>query len=236
MQDTSQSQIRLLKLLTQNWQPGDGRSLFLVGDPQQSIYAFRKAEVRLFQELIDHQQLSANLPLHCVELSANFRSAPEVVNWFNDCFSAIFPTQKNTATGDILYSPSVAQRDADANAGVSVHALPAKAQQAEANDVADRIAQLKASNPKARIALLARARPHLAHILEELRQRGIHFAGQDIDALTALPVVRDLVATAKALWHPQDSLSWAVMLRAAWVGLSWADMIALSTGLSLIHI
>ncbi len=230
MQDTSQSQVRLLTLLTQTWQPGDGRSLFLVGDPQQSIYAFRKAEVRLFQELIDHQQLSPNLPLHCVELSANFRSAPEVVNWFNTCFSSIFPKHKNSATGDILYSPSVAQRATDADAGVAVHALPAKAQQSEANDVADRIAELQQANPQARIALLAKARSHLPHILEELRARGIHFAGQDIDALTALPMVRDLVATAKALWHSQDSLSWGVMLRAAWVGLSWADMVALSTG------
>lgn len=230
MQDTSQSQIRLLRLLTQTWTPDDGRSLFLVGDPQQSIYAFRKAEVRLFQELIDYQQLSDNLPLHCVELSANFRSAPEVVNWFNDCFSRIFPSEKNTATGDILYSPSVAQRSSDSEAGVDIHALPAKAQHTEAHAVADRIASLQKANPDARIALLARARPHLAHILEELRSREIHFSGQDIDALTALPVVRDLVATAKALWHPQDSLSWAVMLRAPWVGLSWADMVALSTG------
>lgn len=230
MQDTSASQIRLLRLLTQNWQPGDGRSLFLVGDPQQSIYAFRKAEVRLFQELIDHQKLTDNVALHCVELSANFRSAPEVVDWFNDCFKAIFPSEQNAAAGDILYSPSVAQRTANDNAGVQIHPLPARAREAEANAVAERIAQLQQDNPQARIALLAKARTHLPHILEALRKRDIHFAGQDIDALTALPVVRDLVAAAKALWHSQDALSWAVMLRAPWVGLSWADMLALSTG------
>ncbi len=230
MQDTSWSQIRLLRLLTQTWAPDDGRSLFLVGDPQQSIYAFRKAEVRLFQELIDNEQLADNLPLHCVKLSANFRSAPEVVNWFNDCFSTIFPKEKNTATGDILYSPSEAQRQSDTGAGVAIHALHKQAEQAEAHAVADRIQALQKANPDARIAILARARTHLVHILEELRKREIHFAGQDIDALTALPVVRELVATAKALWHPQDSLSWAVLLRAPWVGLSWADMLALSTG------
>ncbi|MGB1581292.1 MAG: 3'-5' exonuclease, partial [Nevskiales bacterium] len=156
--------------------------------------------------------------------------APEIVDWFNSCFTRIFPSSKNSATGDILYSPSVAQRPADNQAGVDIHALPAKAQQAEAQSVAERILSQQAANPNARIALLAKARTHLPHILEALRKRGIHFSGQDIDALTALPVVRDLVATAKALWHPQDSLSWAVMLRAPWVGLSWADMVALSTG------
>jgi ATP-dependent exoDNAse (exonuclease V) beta subunit len=36
-QDTSLSQWELLSLLTSEWVPGDGRTLFLVGDPMQSI-------------------------------------------------------------------------------------------------------------------------------------------------------------------------------------------------------
>ena len=47
-QDTSPSQARLLELLVAGWQPADGRSLFCVGDPMQSIYAFREADVTLF--------------------------------------------------------------------------------------------------------------------------------------------------------------------------------------------
>ena len=47
-QDTSQSQRRLLELLTAGWQPDDGRTLFLVGDPMQSIYRFRDADMSLF--------------------------------------------------------------------------------------------------------------------------------------------------------------------------------------------
>src|SRR5690606_13741606 len=47
-QDTSQPQIDLLERLTAGWMQGDGRTLFLVGDPMQSIYRFRKAEVALF--------------------------------------------------------------------------------------------------------------------------------------------------------------------------------------------
>src|SRR3546814_15819259 len=47
-QDTSGTQSELLKRLTSGWQAGDSRTLFVVGDPMQSIYRFREAEVGLY--------------------------------------------------------------------------------------------------------------------------------------------------------------------------------------------
>ena len=47
-QDTSRAQYELLDALTGQWSDGDGRTLFLVGDPMQSILRFREAEVGLF--------------------------------------------------------------------------------------------------------------------------------------------------------------------------------------------
>jgi ATP-dependent exoDNAse (exonuclease V) beta subunit len=47
-QDTSVAQLELLEMLTAGWEAGDGRTLFVVGDPMQSIYQFREAEVGCF--------------------------------------------------------------------------------------------------------------------------------------------------------------------------------------------
>ena len=50
-QDTSYNQIELLGRLTAGWEPDDGRTLFLVGDPMQSIYRFREADVGLYLDV-----------------------------------------------------------------------------------------------------------------------------------------------------------------------------------------
>ena len=48
MQDTSKAQYRMLEALTGGWQSDDRRTLFCVGDPMQSVYRFRNAEVSQF--------------------------------------------------------------------------------------------------------------------------------------------------------------------------------------------
>lgn len=230
MQDTSESQVGLLRQLTAGWQPDDGRSLFLVGDPQQSIYAFRKAEVRLFLELWDERRLGT-LPLRCVQLSANFRSHPIVVNWFNDIFERIFPCSAHRELGAVPFTPSRAARvlsePGGETCGVQILSFPADAELAAARRVA---LDAQRALPGGSVAVLARTRRQLEPVIRALRALGLTPACQDIDPLAALPAVRDYLALARALWHPADRLSWTVLLRAPFVGLSWADLVALSVG------
>ena len=86
-QDTSVAQVELLKRLTAEWAIGDGNTLFLVGDPMQSIYGFRKAEVSLFE---DARRGRAGLPLlEPHELFVNFRSTSPLVGWYNRVFGEV---------------------------------------------------------------------------------------------------------------------------------------------------
>ena len=87
-QDTSYTQYQLLEKLTKGWEKNDGRTLFIVSDPMQSIYRFREAEVGLFIRMrskgIHHIDL---IPL---TLAVNFRSASRIVEWNHENFSKIF--------------------------------------------------------------------------------------------------------------------------------------------------
>ena len=84
-QDTSRSQIRFFKTLMESWNQEDGQTFFAVGDPMQSIYSFRDADVSVFLEI---QKEGLNqLPVKSLNLSSNFRSDPKIVDWINKLFS-----------------------------------------------------------------------------------------------------------------------------------------------------
>ncbi|MES1263455.1 MAG: hypothetical protein ABUL69_03810, partial [Peristeroidobacter soli] len=94
--------------------------------------------------------------------------------------------------------------------------------------MAERVAALLPTGES--LAIIARARTHLWQILAALRRRKLPYACQDIDPLHDIPGVRDFVHLARALWHAEDRLAWAVLLRSPLVGISYADMVALSRG------
>jgi ATP-dependent helicase/nuclease subunit A len=232
MQDTSESQVRLLRLLTSGWVPGDGHSLFLVGDPQQSIYAFRKAEVRLFQSLWENRALGS-LPLECITLCANFRSRPVLIDWFNASFGRLFAPQPDLQVGAVSYNPCRPGRAPEPSeaAAVTITACWQDAPQAEAEAVLQRVQALRAEHgAQASIAVLARTRRQLHRVIAVLRGAGLPLSCQDIDPLHDITAVREYLYLARALWHPEDRLAWAVLLRSPLVGLSHADLVALSKG------
>jgi ATP-dependent helicase/nuclease subunit A len=218
-QDTSHTQFELIEKLTAGWEPGDGRTLFLVGDPMQSIYRFRQADVSLF--LKARLDGIGAIQLTPVTLSVNFRSQPELVEWVNHAFKPIFPAQDDVESGAVAYSPSV-PGSAGADACIGVHAF------VDERDEADRLIELIRTHGDDSVAVLVRSRAHLVEIVRALERHRIAFQAIEIDQLGEGQVVEDLMALTFALLHAADRVSWLAILRAPWCGLTLSDLHALA--------
>ncbi len=227
-QDTSEAQVQLLQSLTAGWERGDGRTLFLVGDPMQSIYRFRNAEVGLFLDVRDRGL--GDIELEPLTLRVNFRSTQPVVRWVNQCFARVLPPSDDVLRGAVKYSECVAAPQAADAGGVHVHAFLRSSRRFEAQTVADIIQRRHAEMPDARVAILVQGRSHLLDIVVELARRGIRFQATDIDPLGARPAVLDLLALTRALAHLGDRAAWLGVLRAPWCGLTLTDCLALLGG------
>ncbi len=225
-QDTSEGQVRLLEALTAGWQSGDGRTLFLVGDPMQSIYRFRNAEVGLFLDVRDHGL--GELQLTPLNLHVNFRSTDPVVSWINAAFEQVLPPQDDVLRGAVRYCPSIAATAAGGEGGVRMHALLGRAREEEAERVVEIVYRRLREEQKARVAILVQGRRHLLHIVPALTARGIAFQATDIDPLAERPIVLDLLSLTRALAHLADRVAWLSVLRAPWCGLSLAELHALA--------
>ncbi len=227
-QDTSIAQFGLLEKLTTGWMPDDGRTLFLVGDPMQSIYRFRQAEVGLF--LAVKKQGINQLPIESLTLSVNFRSDARIMNWLNRVFIKAFPKEDDISSGAISFSPSIADRTLERATEPQVYLMPEHEQESieEAKTVVEIIQKARMEDPKGSIAILVRSRTHLSEILSLLRQEGIEYQGTDLELLSNRPVIQDLRSLTQALMHLGDRLAWLSILRSPWINLSLADILLLA--------
>lgn len=201
MQDTSSSQYALLEHLTRSWD-GHSQTVFLVGDPKQSIYLFRQARVERFLRTFAERRLG-DVPLAALRLTANFRSQAGLVQSFNKTFAQIFPQSAAVAQApgeerevpfvqahpvrdsaphpqSIVWHAEVLGDGENPNAAKqSAHELRVARMDREARDIRQIIEEWRARPlPAGRatpwsIAILARARKHLTSITAELsRNRG----------------------------------------------------------------
>jgi len=225
-QDTSVSQFELLERLTAGWMPDDGRTLFLVGDPMQSIYRFREAEVGLYLRA-GHEGIGG-VRLTRLTLSANFRSQAGVVEWVNNAFEKIFPKSEDIAAGAVRYAPCEPVKPALPGEAVTIHPCLGRNVSAEAEQVVALVQAARAAAPVETTAILVRGREHLVAIVARLRRAGLRLRAIEIERLAERQIVQDLLTLTRALLHPADRTAWLALLRAPWCGLTLADLHALA--------
>ena len=223
-QDTSIQQFHLLTKLISGWLPDDGKTLFVVGDPMQSIYRFRQAEVGLF--LKAKSQGIGAIRLTPLELCCNFRSTSTLVTWVNTQFKTIFPLVDDMESGAVSFHPSVASVTTPASDGIYAEQLSDKNQEAQAV-VAQALYELE-NHPSDNIAILVRSRNQLSKLIPLLRAQNIPFQGVEIEKLASMSHITDIWSITKALCLPANRLPWLALLRSPWCGIALADLHAIA--------
>lgn len=250
-QDTSRSQYELLTRLIGAWPEREGRSCFCVGDPMQSIYGFREAEVELFERMkrfgLPAGREAGDEPFEFafVPLRANFRTTRSLVEDLNGRFAAIFAA----TDGGVQFSPAEAVRPDASQVRMELHlaftrsSKPAQAitggwtepgnpEETVQAQLAEIVTLVRSRLDEAsrqglqrfRIAVLGRKRKSLTPVAEALADAGIPFRSVDVVPLQERPEVLDALALARALLHPADRTAWLGVLRAPWCGLSLAEL------------
>ncbi len=220
-QDTSLAQYELIEGLTAQWSDGDGHTLFVVGDPMQSIYRFREAEVSLFLKSWKRQRLGS-VRLVPLSLTTNFRSTPEIVSWVRDKFSPIM-SEDDDLHGGVRFRPSEAAR-----AGGTQPRVVRFIDDASDKEASAVVKLVRGATEKGSVAILVRSRSHIAAILPALRRANIPYEAVEIDQLKEQQHILDLVSLTRAILHTGDRISWLACLRAPWCGLTLADFSALA--------
>ena len=227
-----------------SWDVSRNVSLFLVGDPMQSIYRFRQADVSLFLR-IWHQQIQLPVPVQPLTLHVNFRSEPAVVHWINQVFQHLLPAQADINLAAVPYSPATVRKTAASLQIASLqhgiqcetpHEVPRKVQhetvkfpaqvcchawrqeQQQQDCIADLLHTARAAQQTT--AILVRSRQHLVTLLPYLEQQQIAYEAVELVTLGDQLFIRDIMQLLRVLHDPTDRLAWFCLLRCPWIGLT----------------
>ena len=236
-QDTDPIQLELASLITTDpsrlhgtWAdlPPEPGHLFVVGDPKQSIYRFRRADISLF---LAARSALTNDVLH---LTTNFRTTEPIIGWINDVFGQLI---QETPGAQAAFVPLFSARP-PASVGAPVVTFGAEqvgsADEIRANEAAELAGILQTARTwtvaaaeggwrPARygdMAILLPTRISLPAIEEALSAVGIPYRAESNSLVYATREIRDLLLAARAIDDPSDELALVATLRSPLFGCS----------------
>ncbi|GMV37932.1 MAG: ATP-dependent DNA helicase [Fimbriimonadales bacterium] len=228
-QDTDPIQAEVMMLLTaddpeqREWRrcrPVPG-SLFVVGDPKQSIYRFRRADITTYEQV---KELIVAGGGEVVTLCANFRSSPEIVKWVNDTFRPQFEGHDRSTSP--LYTPMESVAVPDGRPAVYSVPFVKEGIKPDITEHAERIAAYVADEIASDRAaasdflLITYNKKEVSTYSSALRAVGVPNEVTGGAALRAVPQVRLLSDLAWALAEPDNPLATLAVLRGEAFGLS----------------
>jgi ATP-dependent helicase/nuclease subunit A len=211
-------------------------SLFVVGDPKQSIYRFRRADIATYLDAQEHVGQD-------VVLDTNFRTAAPVLDWINHTFDRLIVA---TPGCQPPYRPLNAHRPAAPHGpavltlGADPHTDPVNAsdlRHREAADVAAAVGRMLADKWQVDngsggwrdvelndIAVLIPSRTSLPHLEAALDNAGIGYQAEASSLVYRTREIRDLLTAAHAADDPSDPLALVAALRTPLFGCGDDDL------------
>ena len=257
-QDTDPLQAQIALLLaaepdTDDWtqaKPGPGR-LVIAGDPKQSIYRFRRADIDVYEQVRD---IFANSPetSAIANLSVNFRARPQLCAWHNRVLSRILEPVPDAPRAQARWEKTVPHRT---TAGPAVAVIPSnrqfktvpEARKDEATLIANLIthwqepdAKLGAltsddghsRTPKYRdVAILVRTRAGADLYTAALDRAGIPYHFDSGQNFYQQPEIRAIAHLLQALDDPTDQTAAIAVLKSPLAAASDAELFELRTAL-----
>ncbi|MDO4922099.1 MAG: UvrD-helicase domain-containing protein [Phascolarctobacterium sp.] len=218
-QDTNERQKRLIYFLCgDSGEQLQGDKLFIVGDPKQSIYRFRGADVSVFAKV--RRDIAAQGG-QLLTLSKNFRSADKILTTVN----VVFKTLLGEDTGRDVYfealdfdksgttRPELLLLPYDKECGRSSFEVEAEALAHKVRSVHDE------GVPYGEMAVLLRSVTHCGELAEALQRCGVPYEIIDGKDFYERQEVLDLLHLLTALQNRRRSLELAGVLRSPYFGL-----------------
>ena len=244
-QDTDPVQCDILRRLAFDGSVEDRPGLFLVGDPKQSIYGWRNADLAAYDGFLAELQRAGG---RVETLVVNYRSTPAVL----DEVSRLFPRVMEASPGvqppfvELLASPGAEDRpleagrapvehwvswDWDAENGEARKTTNPRGDRLEADAVAaDLVALHEAGTAWNRIGLLFRASTAFETYLAALRRAGVPFAIEGDRNYFSRREIIEAGAMVRCVLDPNDQLALLTFLRSSVVGVPDAALIPLWDG------
>ena len=217
-------------------------ALFVVGDPKQSIYRFRRADIGAF--------LAARTRLGGVlDLTTNFRATPDLLSWINTVFGALIQPTADSQPEYVGLDPDPS-RPVWSGAGPAILAVGPDAHPVETN--AERVRELEAADVAGTIlravaegwqvdervdgswqrrplrlgdiTILVPTRTSIGALESAFDQAGIPFRTDATSLVYSSREVRDLMLAARALADPTDQLALVSTLRSTLFGCGDDDL------------
>ena len=249
-QDTDALQCEIVAALALDGPDTERPGLFLVGDPKQSIYGWRNADLAAYEAFVD-RVIAAGGVRHA--LSVNFRSVPAVLDEVERCLGDVMARDPGYQPAfEPLLACAAKQGDAgfvrggrapaehwiiDGNAtaelaaagGESAGDEPSGATEVEARAVAADIAELHEREGVAwsEVAILMRATGDLPTYLQALRDAGVPYAVERDKTYYRRREILEASALVRAVLDPADHVALVAWLRSASVGVPDAALLPL---------